>query len=130
MKLPARSEHEDQVAVFQWAALYEHRWPALALLFAVPNGGHRHIVVAKKMKKEGVKAGVPDMFLPVALGGYHGLFIEMKRFDGKNPRGGQETWLRNLAAGDYAVFLCRGSKAATDVLEAYLKGEIRKGSNG
>jgi hypothetical protein len=29
--------------------------------FAIPNGGHRHIAVARMMKDEGVKRGIPDM---------------------------------------------------------------------
>jgi len=38
---------------------------------------------AQKLKKEGVKRGIPDIFLPCARGGSHGLFIEMKARDGK-----------------------------------------------
>jgi hypothetical protein len=32
-------------------------------LFAIPNGGHRNKIVAKKLKAEGVLAGVPDLCL-------------------------------------------------------------------
>ena len=54
------SEHDEQVLIFKWARLSEGRWPELALLFAIPNGGHRHKAVAAKLKAEGVRAGVPD----------------------------------------------------------------------
>mgnify|MGYP004433785991 CR=1 FL=1 len=33
---------------------------------------------AANLKRQGVKAGVPDLHLPVARGGYNGLYIELK----------------------------------------------------
>ena len=54
------TEHEEQCALFEWADCW---FPMVsALLFAIPMGGHRHIAVAAKLKAEGVKAGVPDIF--------------------------------------------------------------------
>ena len=41
----------------------EGRHPQLALIFAIPNGGKRHIGTARKLKAEGVRSGVPDIFL-------------------------------------------------------------------
>ena len=72
------TEHDEQAALFQWAELMAAQIPELRLMFAIPNGGHRHIGVARKLKAEGVKPGVPDIFLPVARNKFHGLFIEMK----------------------------------------------------
>ena len=66
-------EAEHQAALFRWASLVSLRLPELRLLFAVPNGGHRHRAVAARLKDEGVKAGVPDLFLPVPRGAFHGL---------------------------------------------------------
>ena len=37
-------------------------------LFAVPNGGQRNVVVASKLKAEGVRAGVADLILMCGLG--------------------------------------------------------------
>jgi hypothetical protein len=72
------SEHSEQCALIEWANLVKNKYPELEWLFAVPNGGHRHPLTAVKLKKEGVKSGVFDLFLPVSRGGYHGLFVEMK----------------------------------------------------
>jgi VRR-NUC domain len=114
------SEHEEQVAVFDWAETIAHQEPLLNLMFAIPNGGARHIGVARKMKAEGVKPGVPDIFLPVARQGYHGLWIEMKRIKGKlTPR--QKQWIDNMLAGGYLAVCCRGADEAIDVIEKYMQ---------
>jgi len=54
---------------------------------------------------EGVKRGVPDVFLPVARGGYHGLWIEMKY--GKNKTtSNQKWWLNELKDQGYKTAVC------------------------
>jgi hypothetical protein len=114
------SEHAEQVALFRWADDNVHRRPALALMFAFPNGGHRHAAVAAKLKQEGVKAGVPDIFLPYPnAAGKGGLFIEMKA--GKNKTtNSQQLWLQRLEQVGYAVAICYSAAAAITTIEEYL----------
>ena len=69
-------EHIEQVKLFNWAKEKERLHLHLSLLFAIPNGGHRHKAVGAKLKSGGVKAGVPDCFLAVPKNGKHGLFLE------------------------------------------------------
>lgn len=121
-------EHDEQVSLFHWVALKSGRYAELNLLHAIPNGGHRNIVVARKMKAEGVKPGIPDMFLPVARQGFHGLYVEMKAQSSRPKRGGkgglspeQEKWIRRLRAQGYRVEVCYGWKEAAAVLEDYLQ---------
>ena len=91
------TEHDEQVALFQWAELNEGAMPELALLFAVPNGGYRPMTTAAQLKAEGVKAGVPDVCLPVARGRFHGLWLELKRADHSNHATQlQEEWIERL----------------------------------
>ena len=73
------SEDEEQMAVMEWAQLQMGRWPELEWLYHIPNGGKRGKIEAARFKAMGVKAGVPDLCLPVPMGRYHGLYIEMKR---------------------------------------------------
>ena len=113
------SEHTEQVALFEWAAWLELQRPELGLLFAIPNGGHRHKAVAARMKAEGVKAGVPDIFLPVPRGDYAGLFVELKV--GKNkPTPAQVEWHALLIEQGYKVVVCWGWQAASVEIEKYL----------
>lgn len=93
--------------------------PELRLLHAIPNGGHRNKITAAKLKAEGVKAGVPDICLPVARGQYHGLYIELKTQQGKlSVR--QQTWLADLNDQGFKALLCRGWTTARQAIETYL----------
>ena len=56
------SEHSQQAALFCWAAQHVGSIPELALLFAIPNGGKRDKITGARMRAEGVKPGVPDIF--------------------------------------------------------------------
>jgi hypothetical protein len=124
--IPTRSEHEDQVAVFEWAARYESRWPCLALLFGSLMGIPLTPKYLNKAIKAGMKKGKPDINLPVSRGGYHGLWIELKRKGGKKPEPDQERILRMLAAEGNAVYACHGSESAIDTITNYLQGHIRR----
>ncbi|HXF63049.1 MAG TPA: VRR-NUC domain-containing protein [Caldilineaceae bacterium] len=114
-----RSEHDEQAALFAWAAAHEGRYPALRWLFAIPNGGHRHAAVAAKLKAEGVKPGVPDLFLPVPRGGYHGLWIELK-VGANQLTPAQQQWIEALARFGYLTVVCYGGAEAIAALEQYL----------
>jgi hypothetical protein len=72
------TEHALQAALFQRLAIMSNLYPCLKLAYAIPNGGERNAIVASRLKAEGVKAGTPDICLPVAMCGYHALYIEMK----------------------------------------------------
>jgi hypothetical protein len=115
------SEHDHQVCVFDFARLHERAWPELALLFAIPNGGLRNKAVAGKLRAEGVKAGVPDICLPVARGRYSSLFIEMKDGD-KKPTEHQTRWLTNLGHWGNCARICRSADDAIKILKWYLNG--------
>jgi hypothetical protein len=115
-------EHAEQVTLMRWAQLHERRYPELRLLHAIPNGGHRHPAVAKAMQEEGVKRGVPDLDLPVARGGYHGLRIEMKA-PGGSVKPEQREWIDALRAEGYRAEVCVGWEAAKNLIVDYLTGD-------
>lgn len=54
-----------QTNLFEFYARISGQLPEVQWAFHVPNGGHRHISVAMQLKAQGVKAGVPDILLPV-----------------------------------------------------------------
>ena len=118
---PAPTEHEEQVALFQWAEANEAQYPSLAMLAAIPNGGYRPMTTAAMLKAEGVKAGYPDIVLDVARGPYHGLRIELKRADRSNhATDAQREWLARLNFQDYLAVVCYGADEAIKVITDYL----------
>jgi len=117
------SEHDEQVKLFQWARMSEGRWPELALMFAIPNGGKRHVAVARKLKAEGVKAGVPDICLPVARGRCNALYIELKHGRNKTTPA-QRRWLEALTQAGNRAVVCYEFEEARRRLEEYLGGAL------
>ena len=115
------SEARHQQAVIKWSQQPSIRakWPELALLHHIKNetrGGAAQVAVDKAM---GVKKGVPDLFLPVPRGHYHGLYIEMKTETGRTSEA-QDWWGEKLLEQGYMWEVCYGCRSAIRVLEWYL----------
>jgi hypothetical protein len=125
--IPERSEHQEQVHIVRWANALTAKYPELRLLYAIPNGGMRNVGVARKLKAEGVKAGIPDLHLPVSDGEFHSLYIELKKFSLKPKRGGkggvsdkQRWWIEELRRKGHRVVVCYGANEAIKIIEDYI----------
>lgn len=112
-------EREEQTAFFHWAACVERQYPELRLMFAVPNGGKRNIKEAINLRAAGVKAGVPDICLPIARHGYNCAWIEMKSGEGKQSEC-QRQWMYMLSENGGVYYLCRSFEEAKKVVIEYL----------
>lgn len=116
------TEDCHQAALFCWAALpdVQAKYPEFyRLLFAIPNGGERNKAVAAKMKATGTKADVSDIFLSVPRGGYHGLYVELKKIGGR-PRPGQLQFIEAARAEGFAGCVIEGWEAARDAIVSYM----------
>lgn len=98
--------------------------PELKLLYHVPNGGKRDIKTATNLKRQGVKAGVPDLCLPVARCGFHGLYIELKVGDNKQTEN-QKEWQKLLNEAGYLSIVCYGWQRAALALTYYVDGTLK-----
>jgi len=116
-------ESEIQKMIFQWAELQQGKYPFLELMYHVPNGGSRHILEAVNLKKQGVKAGVPDIGLPVPKGGYHGLYLELKALKGKLSES-QKNWLMKIDKQGYKTEIAYSFDEATDKIKKYIESEV------
>lgn len=121
-------EHQEQKALFRWADYQSHAIPPLELLFAIPNGGDRNAVVAAKLKAEGVRAGVPDVCLPVARNGHNALYIELKRpadpfrkIRAGAVRAEQQQWIARLREAGNHVVVAYGWDQARQAILDYLE---------
>lgn len=121
---PIPTEAEEQTALFNWAYVMQAQYPELALLFHVPNGGSRNRIEAARLKGQGVKPGVPDICLPVPRGGYHGMYIELKRRDKRLSKisNAQKIWLTALGGQGYKCLVCFGADEAITEITKYLRG--------
>ena len=104
-----RTEASEQEAVIMICKFMENRYPELKLLHHCPNGG----------KRDGVKAGVPDLHLPVPKGKYASLYIEMKYGDGRLQKE-QKEFLKQAADYGNFVAICYSQEIALKVIEDYV----------
>lgn len=113
-------EHEIQKSCIEWfdlqyAQLSKH-------LFAIPNGGYRHKLTAVKLKAEGVRKGVPDLFLAIPSWGKAGLFIEVKTPKGVI-RPEQKQYKKRLEEIGYAHCYVRSLEQFMAIINKYLKND-------
>jgi hypothetical protein len=91
---------------------------------AIPNGGYRSAITGARLKAEGVRVGIPDLFLAVPTRQAHGLWIEMKRQHGGRISDAQKSSMAALEAQGYACTVCRGWAEARRSIVEYLGGDI------
>ncbi|MHC8342490.1 VRR-NUC domain-containing protein [Pseudomonas sp. RT6P73] len=123
---PVRAKRVDREGLEQAALITELRirMPDVAdLIYHVPNGGHRLKKVAADLKGQGVAAGVPDLVLTMARGGYFGLYIEFKATppNAAPISDSQHKWIRKLNDQGYLAVVCRGHFDAMEQIRAYLR---------
>lgn len=115
------TEHAEQCTLVSW---FNRSYPHLKI-FAIPNGAHlagtikQRAKQVQRLKREGMVAGVPDLMIPAAFSGYHGLFIEMKRAKGSSTSEEQKDWLKFLTDQGYKAVVCKGWEEAKEVIIGY-----------
>jgi hypothetical protein len=116
------TEAEEQRAVLEWASFY----PSLKWLHAIPNGTHlagdqkARAIKMSNLKAQGLKPGVFDLFLPMARGRYHGLYIEMKRRKNGRVSDDQKRFSQDVTAEGYQCVVCNGASEAIQAIRDYL----------
>jgi len=116
-----QTEHELQSSFISWCNLESRKIMELSLIFSIPNGSNKSITTAMKFKREGLKSGIPDLFLPVARGGYHGLFMEWKRSDKEKLKPKQIEWNGKLTKQGYFCVTVSDVIIAEQVIKRYLR---------
>lgn len=113
-------EEIEQINLFRWAEFAENKYPELKLMYHVPNEGKRSAAIGSRLKQAGLKPGVPDIVLPVARGGYIGLYIELK-YGRNETTENQKVWLRDLRDQNHLTAVCYGWEQAKELIESYMK---------
>lgn len=114
-------ESNIQIACVEW---FRYRYPRYAgVFFSVPNGGHRDKITGAIMKREGALAGVSDLLLLVAKGGFHGLCIEMKTPKGRQQES-QKRFEDHVSEQGYLYRVCRSLDEFMETVGDYLDGAL------
>jgi hypothetical protein len=104
------TEYDEQVKLAQYLDMKGYLW------CHVPNGGNRNAITGAKLKRQGVKKGVPDVLIFISNGG---IAIELKRKNGKpsDVRDSQKKWLNALSNRMWETKVAFGADEAIDYLE-------------
>ena len=118
------TRHIESTIQQQCVAWFRLQHRSLAkLLFAVPNGGARRLREAQIMKAEGVTAGVSDLILLVARGGYNALCIEVKTGSSSSRLSpAQKEWRELATAAGNKYVVCRSLDEFQHEVSHYLFG--------
>ncbi len=111
-------ESSIQQACFSWIAFKAAKDWRYKLIYAIPNGGYRHKLVAAKLKREGVKAGVWDIAIDVPSRGFHGARVEIKTSKGKLTKEQEDMRLLYLQAG-YLPVIIRSTDQFINFIQEY-----------
>lgn len=117
-----KSELTEQIKLFNWAESIKTYVPELNLMYHVPNEGKRQQGTGAILKTAGLKKGVPDIVLPVARWGYHGLYIELK-FGRNKPTKEQRAYMEQLQEEGYQTAVAYGFEQAREIIRHYLRRE-------
>lgn len=118
------SETVEQERLFIWANLNTWKWPELESMYHITNEGKRSRITGARLKRMGLKKGVPDICLPAARCGCHALYIELKRIKDGRPTKDQLEWIDRLTRQGNMALVCSGWEQAADVIEKYLQERL------
>lgn len=108
------SERYEQIVAVTW--LRKHG----IVVHHSPNGGRRDAREGAAFKAMGVSAGFPDLTLPYARNGYHGLYIEVKTVIGGRLQESQIEWGEFLKNQGYAWYEAKGAVEVVQIVCDYL----------
>lgn len=110
----------QQAVVIWWHVHCKHFNVPECMLFAIPNGARRDPIIGAILKREGVKPGTSDLFLGCARGGFHGMFLEVKKPDGRLAPN-QLDFMQSAHAQGYIAWVRYSYQECVDALDGYLK---------
>lgn len=116
-------EAEEQETLFSVIEGAKLVYPELCMAFHVPNEGKRSRYTGSSLKKQGLRSGVPDIYLDVPRLEWHGLRIELKRQKAYRISEAQREWIKDYNRYGYAAAVCFGWEEAWELIVAYIKND-------
>jgi len=111
-------EYDEQKDFVSW---FRKTYPQHARrLLSIENAAHRGSLMRASMAKaSGMVTGASDLFFRLPCGRFHGLWIEMKKHDGKATPD-EVRFQDETRADGYAAVVCRGAEEAKIAIRHYL----------
>jgi hypothetical protein len=127
------TEHQMQVAYFDWVRTMRNNDKRYEYIFAVPNGawlgkgvgassatGPNRFANAAKLKREGLEPGVPDIIIAYPVPPFCGCALELKRKPNDISKR-QADWLRRLAKVGWCTEVCWSTEELIEITEFYFR---------
>jgi len=124
-----RSESVEQQSLFNWrdemVMKFPGRYPGIDEMLATLNGAYLQGSKEQRarrwvqLKKEGAREGVADIFLPVPVSTYSGLWIEMKIEKGGVTSQSQKEVAAKMMQRGYYFGVCAGVASAIRLIQFY-----------
>lgn len=114
-----------QATVIDWARGFGRKLDGIDMLHSIPNGavlGNPHynrFALIGKLKAEGLKPGVLDLFIACARHGFHGFYLEAKTTEG-SLSGEQESWIIRAQEEGYKTAVFDNAETAIKLISEYL----------
>jgi hypothetical protein len=118
------TEYTEQCKLIAWCD--RHPDDRHKLIYSHLNGMRSTAQTYIKERKAGARAGIPDLFLPIAIAPHHGLYIEMKRDGGGVVSPDQKKMICLLKQQGYAVFVANGCEEAKLIITNYLNANTQQ----
>lgn len=121
-------EYYEQKRLFDWIRNANVCEP-LKWAFSSQSGERfKSKLAGARAKRAGMKAGIPDIFIPYPTKEHSGLWIELKRRIVKGESKpivseAQKECLEYLNSVGYKAVVCYGADEAIEVIKSYLRGE-------
>jgi len=113
------SETDIQITVIAWCKL---RKDEARHAFHISNESKRTRVGHAIQAKMGKRAGAADLFIPGARGGWHGLFLELKK-SGETPKPKQLEFARDMGEDGYLATWADSVDEALRIIGDYMAGK-------
>lgn len=111
------TESNEQIAAMDWLRAQHPKIAEYTL--HIGNERKSTYYAGYIMKRMGVLKGASDLFMAYPLGGFHGLFIEVKSKAGK-PTPEQKAFVERMRTVGYRAEVCYGADEVISTMKDYL----------
>lgn len=120
-----KTELTEQQTVIEWCEVMSGQFPELKTIYHIPNEGKRSRIGGGALRASGLKAGVPDLCLPVSRGGWNALYIEMKKDRTCKCTQEQINFQKLLSRYGNLCYTAYGANDAINAINNYLSGGFK-----